>query len=212
MPSITSKLNVRLLSSLAISSLLLFSACGGGSSGSSGIEGIEGIDDGAHNSAQNDESVEAGSIEGKFMDSSLEGIIYYTDTTSGYTDDNGKFFYNKKDTYISFLVGSIIIIDKFDLSKLNADGIIFPSDILGIERGNTTNKDLVNILRLLYSIDEDNDASNGIYISDNINNSLTANEEVNIENIKTSDLKKMVEDAGKTFIHQSKARRHYIKL
>ena len=97
MSSIISKLNINLLSSLAISSLLFFSACGGGgSSGSSGIEGSSGIDDGALNSAQNDESVEAGSIEGKFMDSSLEGIIYYTDTTSGYTDDNGKFFIIKR--------------------------------------------------------------------------------------------------------------------
>jgi surface protein len=199
MSSITSKLNVRLLSSLVISSLLFFSACSGGAGAKGG--------DGAQNYTQENKS---DSIEGKFMDSDVEGIAYVTDSTSGYTDDNGKFLYNKDDKYISFSVGKLVIKEKFDLSKLNADGIIFPSDILGTEtRGNTTNKNLVNLLRVLHSIDNDNDASNGILINDDIKSYLS--QDMNIADVSIPKLESMIKEAGKTLVNPSKARRHYIK-
>jgi hypothetical protein len=95
-------------------------------------------------------------------------------------------------------VGNLVIKEKFDLSKLNADGIIFPSDILGTKtRGNTTNKNLVNLLRVLNSIDNDDDASNGILINDDIRAYLY--EDMDIATVSTLELKNMMEYAGKTF-------------
>jgi PBP1b-binding outer membrane lipoprotein LpoB len=81
MLSITSKLNVKLLSSLAISLLLLFSACsnGGGGRAQGGDDALNYV----QGSAQDDfQKSKTGSIEGKFMDSGVEGIAYVTDTTS----------------------------------------------------------------------------------------------------------------------------------
>ena len=159
MLNITSKLNVKLLSSIAISSLLLFSACSGGGGGKSqgGDGALNYVQGSAHNSAQDSaqddfQKSKTGSIEGKFMDSGVEGIAYVTDSTSGYTDSDGKFIYNSDDKNISFSVGSLTIKKDFNLSKLNTDGIIFPSEMLGTEnRGNTTNKNLINLLRVLHS-------------------------------------------------------------
>jgi surface protein len=200
MLSITSKLNVKLLSSLAISSLLLFSAC---SSDGDSAQGDNGVQNDSQNSA-------SGSKEGKFMDSGVEGIAYVTDSRNGNTDSDGKFLYNANDKYISFSVGKLIIKKDFDLSKLNADGIIFPSDMLGTEkRGNTSNKALVNLLRVLHSIDNDSNVSNGIFISNDIKDHFS--QSMNITDVSTLELKKMLEDAEKTFTSQRKARRHYIQ-
>jgi hypothetical protein len=149
---------------------------------------------------------ESANIDGKFVDSGVKGIAYYTDSTSGYTNSNSKFTYNKNDKYIFFLVGSLIIKKDFELSKLNEDGIIFPSDILGIERDNTTNEILLNILRVLYSID--NDASNGIIINEH---SLVLKEEINITDVSTLELEDIIQDAGKKFIISSEARSYYIQ-
>jgi surface protein len=211
MLSIISKLNVKLLSSLAISSLLLFSACSGGGRAQGGNGAQNSVQDFTLDSVQSDfQKGENSSIEGKFMDSGVEGIAYVTDSTSGYTDSDGKFLYNPNDKHISFSVGSIIIKKDFNLSKLNADGIIFPSDILGTKkRGNTTNKNLVNLLRVLHSIDNDNNASNGIFINDDIKGYLY--EDMDIATVSTLELKNMMEYAGKTLVNSSKVRRHYIQ-
>jgi hypothetical protein len=107
----------------------------------------------------------------------------------------------------AYLVGSLIIKKDFELSKLNEDGIIFPSDILGIERDNTTNEILLNILRVLYSIDND-DAGNGIIINED---SLVLKEEINITDVSTLELEDIIQDAGKKFIISSEARSYYIQ-
>jgi surface protein len=61
----------------------------------------------------------------------------------------------------------------------------------------------------LQSLDSDNNASNGIFIDDNTKGYLDT--ELNIIDENISTLKTMVEDAGKVFISQRKAREHYIQ-
>jgi surface protein len=184
----------KILSSLAISSLLLFSGCG---------------------------------KEGHLIDSAIGNVKYTVDSkdyTADYTDTDGTFIYDKEIKYISFIdgriiykknktitftIGDLIIAKDFDLSKINDDGKILPADIVGVDRNNTTDERIIKLIRVLQSLDSDNNASNGIFIDDNTKGYLGT--ELNIIDENISTLKTMVEDAGKVFISQRKAREHYIQ-
>jgi surface protein len=148
--------------------------------------------------------------QGQLIDSAINGVKYETNSgLTGKTDDNGTFRYNKTDKTISFTVGKLIIAKDFNLSKLNNDGKILPSDIIGVARNNTTNQKLVKLLRVLQSLDNDNNANNGIFIDDNTKGYLT--EEINIIDVNISKFETIVKNAQKRFVSQRKSREHYIK-
>ena len=158
----TFKLNMKLLYPLAVTSLLFFSAC---------------LDDGGASftqqttnpSVEDDETKKDVKIlKGQLIDSAIDGAKYETNSgITGYTDEKGTFTYKETDKTITFKVGSLIIAKDFDLLKINSDGIILPADIVGVDRNNTINEKLVKLLRVLQSLDKDNNANNGIFIDDN---------------------------------------------
>jgi surface protein len=186
-------LNIRLLSSLSISLLLLFSAC-------------TEKDDEKDKEKGNQDKV----LTGQLIDSAVQGVKYETNSgVNGYTDEKGTFTYNEKDKTISFTVGSLTIAKDFTLSKLNSDGNILPADIVGVDRTNISVENIIKLLRVLQSLDNDNNPDNGIFIDDNTKGYLSEN--INIIDANISTLKTMVEKALKTFISQRKAKDHYIK-
>jgi len=186
-------LNIRLLSSLSISLLLLFSAC-------------TEKDDEKDKEKGNQDKV----LTGQLIDSAVQGVKYETNSgVNGYTDEKGTFTYNEKDKTISFTVGSLTIAKDFTLSKLNSDGNILPADIVGVDRTNISVENIIKLLRVLQSLDDDNNASNGIFIDDNTKGYL--GEDISIIDANISTLRTMIEKAQKILISQRKAKEHYKK-
>ena len=145
----------------------------------------------------------------KLIDSEIQGVNYETDTgKTGTTNIDGEFPYDTRDKTVTFKLGNLIITKDFDFSK-NSDGIILPTDMVGIDRSNTEDENVIKILRVMQSLDDDNNASNGIYISESTKSYLNKN--ANLVDTKISALKTMVETAGKIFKSEADSRKHYLQ-
>jgi hypothetical protein len=102
---------------------------------------------------------------GYLIDSAVDGVEYVTSSgKSGTTSDGGKFEYVNGDTNISFSIGGLKLPD-FNLSNLNSDKKILPTDLAGVDRNNTTDGNVTKLLQILQSLDSDGDPSNGITIN-----------------------------------------------
>ncbi len=93
---------------------------------------------------------------GTFMDGPVEGINFKTATQSGTTDTDGHYSYVAGETVI-FSVGGI------NFPSVTASQVVTPLDM--IAKTDLADPTVVNILRLLQSLDKDGDASNGIQIA-----------------------------------------------
>lgn len=123
-------------------------ACGGG--GSSGEAG----------SNNNSQKVSTGT----FVDASVQGITYQSGNLTGVTDASGTFYYLPGES-VTFSIGGLY------LGEATGSDMVTPADLLGVER--TSNADsLVNMLRLLQTLDTDGDPDNGITIPETLSNNL----------------------------------------
>ena len=129
-----------LLSSILIG--LLISACGGGSDENSTPPAVI-------------TPPESTTYTGTFIDSAVEGLSYKTATQEGTTNANGEFIYQLGETVV-FSIGGI----KFP--AVDVKTVLTPLDIFKTE--DLTNAGVVNMLRLLQSLDEDGIPDNGITI------------------------------------------------
>lgn len=93
---------------------------------------------------------------GVFIDSPTGGINYSTVTVNGSTNTNGEFQYNDGES-VTFSIGSI------DFPTVAARPVITLLDVVNTQDVN--NISVVNIARLLQSLDIDGDPINGIMIS-----------------------------------------------
>jgi len=103
-------------------------------------------------------------LTGRFVDSAVEGLNYRTDSLSGTTDVDGTFEYAASESVI-FSIGSI------DLPPVAGDEVITPLTVF-----NTTDIadiQVINLARLLQTLDTDGLADNGITISDEAQLSAT---------------------------------------
>jgi hypothetical protein len=107
-------------------------------------------------------------IEGVFVDSPVTGLNYTTNTQSGLTDAEGK-FYCYKDEMIQFSIGDVV------LGETLASDIITPMDFLNKSQQpyNLTHPMITNMGRFLQSLDADGDPDNGIIITDEVRNEVT---------------------------------------
>jgi hypothetical protein len=94
---------------------------------------------------------------GVFIDSAVSGLQYKTASRSGYTNSAGEYEYLPGET-VSFSIGGI------DLGSATADAVLSPLSLIP-DAQDVTDIRVTNIVRLLMSIDEDADASNGITIT-----------------------------------------------
>jgi len=110
-------------------------ACGGGGGGSAPVAIVE---------------------TGLFLDSRVAGVTYKTETRSGITSVNGEYEYVAGET-VTFSIGGIT------LGSATASGIVTP---LSLVPGATdaTNPMVTNIVKLLVSLDADNNPDNGLSI------------------------------------------------
>ena len=87
----------------------------------------------------------------------MGNIGYRTETREGVTDSQGRYEYVAGET-VTFFIGDL------ELPPVTATGVVTPLSIANTE--DTSNPTVINILRLLQSIDEDGNPDNGITITD----------------------------------------------
>lgn len=95
-------------------------------------------------------------LHGIFLDEAVDGLAYQTATQTNFTSGGGIFAYIAGET-ITFSIGTIV------LGSAAAGPILTPQDLAAVPA--TLNETVTNIARLLQSLDEDQDPSNGITIS-----------------------------------------------
>lgn len=134
---------------IMLSSLLLLgvSACGGG--GGSSSNETAAIAPPAQPAPQ--------IYTGLFLDSAVEGLSYNSLSQSGKTSAAGEYTYQIGEQ-VTFSIGSIV------LPAIPAELIITPLNIF--QTNDINSAEVVNLLRLLQSLDIDGDPSNNIQISD----------------------------------------------
>ncbi|WP_299573574.1 hypothetical protein [uncultured Shewanella sp.] len=96
-------------------------------------------------------------IEGIIIDSAVIGIGYRTETQTGVTDDEGRYKYIEGES-VTFYIGDLTF------PATPTSGVVTPFNIAASE--NIDDDQVVNIARLLQTLDQDGDTSNGITISD----------------------------------------------
>lgn len=106
----------------------------------------------------------SGDLSGFFVDSVVEGLTYNTSTKNGITTSQGKFIYRSGEK-ITFKIGDIL------LGTATARSYITPVQLFNDSINYSDNR-VVNIVRLLLTLDEDNNSSNGIKINTTVNDLL----------------------------------------
>lgn len=145
--------SIQVSSSLSVSSALPSSS----SVSSEDVSSVSSIESSSSEVSSNSSSSSAPLLTGVFLDSAVVNIGYRTQTTVGFTNENGEFSYREGEL-ITFFIGAL------DLPSVIAKDIITPADMADAS-GYSSNV-FVNILRLLQSLDFDGDAKNGIQITD----------------------------------------------
>ncbi|XQW84911.1 DM13 domain-containing protein [Thalassotalea piscium] len=95
--------------------------------------------------------------QGVFLDAAVANLHYQTLEQEGYTTETGEFNYQLNERIV-FSIGDIVF------PEVSASGTITPLEVFNTE--DTSEQAVINMLRLLQSLDIDGDASNGITISD----------------------------------------------
>lgn len=104
-----------------------------------------------------DGQVDETTLTGVFLDSAVGGIHYTTTTQAGTTNAAGEFLYRAGEA-VTFSIGDIA------LPAATASSVVTPLEVFNTTNLNDTR--VVNVARLLQSLDQDGDPSNGITIPD----------------------------------------------
>lgn len=193
----------------AIASIVALTGCGGGGSGSSNSDSSNGGDTGDNagdnGTGDNDNGDNTTTTAtGVFVDSPVVGINYATATHAGKTNDLGEYEYEPGET-VTFSIGGI------GLPPVEATGRVTPADMGNGTADWSADPTVVNILRLLQTLDTDGDASNGITITDQVHNAL---KDVALDpKVSEADFETQANTAivstGKTLIDKAKAVDHF---
>jgi len=171
--------------------LLIFTACSGGGGGGSS-------------------SPATSSAPTAFLiDAAVGGVTFTTPSNSGLTGTDGAFTYSSSDANVSFTIGGIFLHD-FNMSKLNSDKKILITDLVGVDRNDSTNTKVVKVLQLLQSLDSDNNASNGITISSATRTALAGSTlDFSDAGLLVNDINTTLTGIGETLVSQDEAIAHF---
>jgi len=101
---------------------------------------------------------------GVFLDSFVANIGYRTETIEDVTNSLGEYDYVEGET-VTFFIGDL------ELPPVTATGKVTPLDLVGSD--DTSNSTVVNIIRLLQTLDEDGNPDNGITITETAKSAAT---------------------------------------
>ena len=159
---------------------VMISACGGGSGNGDG--------DGAS----------AASTQKQLIDSPLAGVDYYCDGKAVQkTTSTGEF--TCQNTPITFKIGKLLL---GTIYRFTFDGKIFPQDLVGVSRNNITDEKLIELVRLLQSMDEDGNISVAIEIPSDMASKFDD------ETINDEDLDAKAAEAGVSLVDEDTAIAH----
>lgn len=113
----------------------------------------------ACDSTSSDGSSDPGISTGVFVDSPVANIAYRTATQSGFTNENGEYNYRGGEQ-VTFSIGGI------ELPSAPARRTVTPLDLVGTDK--VDDVAVLNISRLLISLDIDGNPDNGITLSDSV--------------------------------------------
>ncbi len=136
---------------LTASAITLLAACGGGGGGS------------------DDPPPPPPIVSGVFIDAPVEGLRWESGELAGTTDAEGAFEYREGDA-VRFYLGDIL------LGESEGFRVIIPVDIVPGAQ-NIDNPQVLNIARLMLTLDDDGNAANGIEITPTVAD-LTAGESI----------------------------------
>ncbi|MCP4325148.1 MAG: hypothetical protein GY787_25545 [Alteromonadales bacterium] len=146
-------------------------------------------------------------LVGVFIDSPVGGVDYVAGSITGRTNSKGEFNYHEGDT-VSFSIGGI------ELGSALAQAHVTPLTLADTDDINADT--VVNIVRLLQTLDSDKDASNGIAISSqvinsaaNINLDLTAGTEVFAQSAELTNFLKVTQPSGTVLVSTKSAITHF---
>jgi hypothetical protein len=145
-------------------------------------------------------------LSGRFIDSAVEGLRFETPTQSGLTDVNGTFKYINGEA-VSFFIGDIMLGTSAGLTQLTPMNLV---------PGDSSNPQVVNILRFVQSLDEDNNPDNGIRITDAVSTQALGQaldfslSTVDFENAANALLTLLTSGSVNILIDASSAQAHFI--
>ena len=96
---------------------------------------------------------------GQFKDANVAGLSYVSGGQNGVTDSEGWFTYEVGET-VTFSVGNVT------LGETEGKSVVTPVDL--VEQGSSRSEPVLNTVRFLISLDEDNDLSNGVSIPEEV--------------------------------------------
>ena len=145
--------------------LALGALAGGGLSGSSDGGGGSSSNNSNSSGDSNDSGATTATLlTGRLLDSAVAGVTYNTTSNqSGTTTTEGEYNYREGDQ-ITFSIGGL------QLGPINATALITPLELTGAST--TADQRVLNLIRLLQTLDSDQDPSNGLFISSTFRNSL----------------------------------------
>ena len=189
-----------------IISFVLLSSCNGSSSSNETTNGAE--NNVVNNTPVND-TPPATLLSGRFIDAPVEGLDFHTSPSnnSGITDSSGTFTYEPGDTEITFKLASV------GIGSTTPKDIVTPYDTSGAE--GIINGKVLRTARLLQSLDDDNDPSNGILITEETKATFgigTTEFDLDLPNSKyEAAYSRLLENAGKSDVGISSAESHLIE-
>ena len=130
---------------------------------------------------------------GYLADSAVSGASYTCGSYGGVTGSDGSFLYNEGDT-CSFRIGTTSL----GSSRVGSDGYILPGDLSGAGGADSVSSSTLNIARLLQSLDEDDNPSNGISISTVSHNALQTS--MDAKTLNETQLITIVQNTGKSLV------------
>jgi len=118
-------------------------------------------------------------------DTAINGVQYKCGSITGLTGDTktkelGSFYY-QDDCKVKFTIGKIYL-GSVSSKNIKEYSKVYPTNLVGINTTDSNNTKIINILRFLQTLDDDNNTLNGITISEDVRNNL------NLSTTNTLDL------------------------
>ncbi len=185
------KYSVALLSALAA---LTMTSCGGGGS-SSDPDVISPTPEGSN--------IAPNTYRGFLVDAAVVGATYNCGGKTGTTEAEGKFECPTQE--VTFKIGQTVL---GTIKSIPEDNNVFPQDIVGVDRNDTSHPQVRNMAILMQSLDSDQEPSNGIQLSREMTEQIV--EQIDLTSIIARIEEKLKAQFGEEFalVEEEKAMAH----
>jgi hypothetical protein len=140
---------------------------------------------------------------GLFLDAPVRGLTYSSKSHNGSTDSNGYFYYHSGEE-VTFKVGKITL-GKHSITTSNS--LVTPIDV--VSGGNIDDVRVVEILRILQTLDEDGDATNGISIPSVVSTSSEIDLSQSHTPLSDSEMAALINKSTTELVSASTAQSHF---